>query len=75
MNRVEVTAPGKLAALLVVLIGCFTYIIAVTVSGADADTTPAWATLTLVVGYLVGNGVGAKAGVQTIPPLSPKSDT
>ena len=54
MRGVEITAPGKLAALLVALIGCFAYIIF-----RDGESVQAWATTTLIVGYLVGNGVGA----------------
>lgn len=70
MANVQVTAPGKLAALLLVLAGCFAYVIF-----RDGDSTQAWATLTLVVGYLVGNGAGAKRGQETVSPFSPKSDS
>ena len=69
MRGVGITAPGKLAALLVALIGCFAYIIF-----RDGESVHAWATTTLIVGYLVGNGVGAKQGQTTVPPLSPKAD-
>lgn len=66
----SVTAPGKLIILGIVAVCCFVTIIVGWVSG-QGDTTPAWATLTLVVGYLVGNGVGAKTGQITVPPMSP----
>lgn len=73
MRDVEVTAPGKLLALLIVIVGCIAFIIAaVFVKGTD--TTPAWATLTLVVGYLVGNGAGARKGITTAAPFAPKEE-
>lgn len=70
MNNVEITNPGKLAALCLVIVGCFAYITAALITGTG-DTTPAWATLTLVVGYLVGNGSGARKGENTVAPFSP----
>jgi hypothetical protein len=73
VSNVDLTAPGKLIALCVVIAGCFTYIItALFVPGVE--TTPAWATLTLVVGYLVGNGTGARKGVEQAAVFSPKDD-
>jgi len=71
IKDIEITAPGKLIALILVLLGCFAYIIVAALTGAG-DTTPAWATLTLVVGYLVGNGVGARNGITTVAPMGPK---
>ena len=68
MAMVSLVREGKLAALLVALIGCFAYIIF-----RDGESVQAWATTTLIVGYLVGNGVGAKQGQTTVPPLSPKA--
>lgn len=67
---VQLTAPGKLIALSLVIVGCFAYIIA-SLFGANVDTTPAWATLTLVVGYLIGNGTGARRGVESVPVWAP----
>lgn len=71
---VELTAPGKLAALLAVIVGCFAYILVMALGHGDADTTPAWATITLVSGYLIGNGVGAKRGVPQAPTFAPKAN-
>lgn len=65
----DLTAPGKLAVILVTIIGCFAYIIA-----GDGDTTPAWATITMLSGYLIGNGAGAKNGVPQAPVFAPKPD-
>jgi len=73
LQDVELTAPGKLLALLLVIIGCFGYIIVATWTG-QGDTTPAWATLTLVVGYLIGNGTGARKGQPTIAPFTPSAE-
>lgn len=68
------TAPGKLAALLAVIVGCFVYIIVTRVTH-EGDVTPAWATITLVTGYLVGNGTGAVRGVPQAPVFAPKTDS
>lgn len=71
----DISAPGKLIALLVALTGCFVYIIVVTVvESATGDTAPAWAAITLMVGYIIGNGVGAARGVQTVGPFRPHYD-
>lgn len=66
---VEITAPGKLLLLAIVAAGCLAIIIVSMITGSG-DSTPAWGTLTLVVGYLIGNGVGAKRGIVSVPPLS-----
>jgi hypothetical protein len=71
MKNIDVTAPGKLAALCLVVVGCFVYIIVSLIQAQGADTTPAWALLTLVVGYLIGNGTGAAKGVPTVAPFAP----
>lgn len=69
-RTVDVTAPGKLVVLAIVVAGCFGFIIA-SLFAVDVDATPAWAMLTLVVGYLIGNGSGARKGVVTVAPFSP----
>lgn len=66
-NKVDIAAPGKLFALSLIIVGCFTYIIVGAVSEARIDAVPAWATVTLVTGYLVGNGVGAMRGIPQVP--------
>lgn len=68
-KNVNITNPGKLAILGLVVIGCMAYIIATLFAGGD--TTPAWAAMTLIIGYLIGNGSGARQGIVTVPPLSP----
>lgn len=73
MNGVELTAPGKLLALCIVLVGCLAYVTAAMFVAVPIDTSPAWATIALVVGYLIGNGVGARRGVTTAPTFSPAS--
>lgn len=70
MRNVNITNPGKLILLGLVILGCFVYIILGTFV-AHADTTPAWAMLTLAVGYLIGNGAGAMKGVVTTAPFAP----
>jgi len=77
VSSVELTAPGKLLALCIVLVGCLAYITAAMFMTVPADTTPAWATVTLVTGYLIGNGTGARRGIATAPtfsPAAPESD-
>jgi hypothetical protein len=69
---VNLTAPGKLLALCVIIAGCFAFIIVSLVQDHGADTTPAWATLTLVTGYLIGNGAGALRGTPQAPVFAPK---
>lgn len=73
-QSVELTAPGKLVALCLVIVGCLAYIIVEMVREVGADTSPAWATMTLVVGYLVGNGAGARRGQPQEPVFAPKED-
>jgi hypothetical protein len=66
MSKVDITAPGKLLALCLIIVGCMSYIIITVISG-KGDVTPAWATLTLITGYLIGNGVGAARGAASTP--------
>lgn len=70
MRNVEITNPGKLIILGLLVAGLVGYLITATITGAG-DTAQAWAALTLIVGYLIGNGSGARAGQVTVPPLSP----
>ncbi len=66
-------SPGKLALLTLVALGCIVYLIcALFVPGAD--TTAAWSTLAAIIGYAVGNGVGAVRGLPQQPTFAPKSD-
>ena len=71
MKNVDVTAPGKLIALCLVIVGCFAYILT-TIITSSGDATPAWALMTLIVGYLIGNGTGARKGQETVAPFSPR---
>lgn len=68
----ELTAPGKLVALCIVLAGCVGYIIASLFVSRVPDTTPAWATITLISGYLIGNGTGARKGIATVGVWEPR---
>jgi len=73
VTGVDVTAPGKLIALVAVIVGCFAFLVAAVITSAGAEVyavvTPV---LTLVVGYLVGNGTGARHGFVSVPPFQPK---
>lgn len=71
MNPLELTAPGKLIAIIVVLVGSFGFIIANALAANGTDNTAAWATITLVTGYLIGNGVGAHRGETNASVWSP----
>lgn len=71
-SSIDLVAPGKLLVLGLTVIGCFAYIVASTFH--PADTTPAWALMTLVVGYLIGNGVGAVRGVPQAPIFQPSAE-
>jgi hypothetical protein len=74
MTNVDLVAPGKLLVLGLTVVGCFAYIVAsIFVSGTD--TTPAWALMTLIVGYLIGNGAGALRGVPQAPVFQPTDKT
>lgn len=68
----NLTAPGKLIVLLVIIVGCFAYICASVVTDNGTDTTPAWAAITLITGYLIGNGTGALRGTPQAPVFAPK---
>lgn len=74
MKGVEVAAPGKLLVLTVVILGCFGFIIGSMVWNNSEDTVVAWVTIGSVVGYLTGNGVGAKKGQETVAPFVPAKD-
>lgn len=68
----DVTAPGKLYALIAVICGAF----AVIIVGMLTDTSDALVTSMVgligsTIGYLVGNATGARNGTVTVPPLSP----
>lgn len=65
----DINAPGKLILLAIIATGCVAFIIVCLFTGGDA--TPAWATLTLITGYLIGNGVGAKRGQPQEPVFKP----
>ena len=69
----DVTAPGKLIALTAVIVGCFAVIIVGVFRDAGAEViAPIVGVLTLVVGYLIGNGTGARQGHVSVPPFQPK---
>ncbi len=70
----EITAPGKVLGLLLVIVGSFTYIILAMFVDSAPDTTPAWTALSGALFYLLGNGSGAKKGVPTIAPFTPTID-
>jgi len=73
MTNLDLVAPGKLLVLALTVVGCFAYIVAsIFVDGQD--TTPAWALMTLVVGYLIGNGTGAIKGVAQAPIFQPSAE-
>lgn len=55
---------GKLLALLTIVVGCFSGLLTGTV-----DDTPAWATITAVMGYLTGNGRLASRGDAPVPAI------
>ena len=64
-----VAAPGKLIVLALVAVGCLIVIIVGMVTGND--TTAAWGALMAIIGYLVGNGAGARRGQEQIPVFAP----
>ena len=72
VKSVEITAPGKLLLLSIVALGCMGIIVIDHLTHSGGDVTPAWVTLGSIVGYLVGNGVGAKKGVEQAPTFAPK---
>jgi hypothetical protein len=72
VKAVDVTAPGKLIALVAVILGAFAVIIVAMVTHAEAALiTSMVGLLGTAMGYLVGNGVGAKAGFVSVPPFQP----
>lgn len=70
MKTVDITAPWKLAVIALVAACLIAYITVGELNG-DVDTSQAWALLTLVVGYLIGNGTGARKGFVSVPPFQP----
>lgn len=66
-----VAAPGKLLVLALVALGCIVYIILAMFVARDIDPTPGWALLGSIVGYLVGNGAGARRGIEQAPVFAP----
>lgn len=60
---------GKLIVLVALVAGAFAVILTGT-----GDTTPAWATITLVAGYVVGNGRLAQTGKAPSAVFRPKTD-
>lgn len=78
MKDVELAAPGKLLLIALIVIGCFGYIIAAQFTNNGNDTAIAWTTLGSAMGYLLGNGVGARRGQESVAPFAPaapKDDT
>lgn len=69
----NLVSPGKLGILALIVAGCFAYIVAAVATG-NGETTPAWATITLIAGYVTGNGVGALRGTSQAPLFAPKPD-
>jgi hypothetical protein len=63
------TAPGKLAALLTIVVGCFVALIA-----GELDQTTFVAIVGPICGYLVGNGTGALKGQSTVGVFAPPAD-
>jgi hypothetical protein len=66
---VDVNAPGKLILLAIVAAGCVAYVVVCQFTHGDAG--PAWITLGSIVGYLIGNGVGARRGQPQEPVFKP----
>ncbi len=50
------------------------YIIAAQFTNNGNDTAIAWTTLGSAMGYLLGNGVGAKKGQESVAPFAPTKD-
>jgi xanthosine utilization system XapX-like protein len=72
MKHVDITAPGKLAALIAVVMGAFVVIIVAMIVDADAPLiTSMVGLLGTAMGYLVGNGTGAAKGFVSVPPFQP----
>lgn len=67
LRDIDITAPGKLLALLLIILICGLYVVF-----GEGDKSPAWGILGSCLGYLVGNGVGAKRGVPQAPTFAPK---
>ena len=72
MRTVDVTNPGKLIALVAVLVGAFAVIIvAMLTDGQGELITSMVGLLGTAMGYIVGNGAGAKQGFVSVPPFQP----
>lgn len=65
----DITAPGKLILLAIALVGLF-----ILLAIGSIDWSQGGVPIGLIVGYGVGNGVGAKRGQTTIGVFSPKPD-
>jgi hypothetical protein len=64
----ELTSPGKLAVLVIALVGAFVGLFTGTV-----DDAAAVGIITAILGYVIGNGVGAKRGTPQAPLFAPKA--
>lgn len=73
MAQLDLVAPGKLLVLGLTVVGCFAYIVT-SLFASGVDTTPAWALMTLIVGYLIGNGAGALKGIAQAPVFQPNPE-
>lgn len=72
MRTVDVTNPGKLIALVAVILGAFAVIIVAMLVDAEAALiTSMVGLLGTAMGYIVGNGAGAKQGFVSVPPFQP----
>lgn len=71
MKDVELAAPGKLLVIALVVLGCFGFIIVAQFTNNGNDTAIAWTTLGSTIGYLLGNGAGARRGQETVAPFAP----
>lgn len=73
MSSMEITAPGKLFGLIIAMVLCFASILAGQLGFGDTpDIIPG--VLFGIIGYLLGNGVGARTGQPTAPVIGPKTE-
>ncbi len=73
MRSMEVTAPGKLVVLAIVLTFCFFSIIAGQLGYGDTPDIIKGAAVG-ILSYLLGNGAGAKSGLPAAPVIGPKTE-
>lgn len=59
----------KLIFACVVVIGCFAAIVT-----GDLDPTPGWTTIGTVVGYVLGNGINARHGLDVPGIIRPRPE-